>query len=117
MGAPYRTFSPGAPPPCPEEIQAQMRGRWRRRDRAGSDLRAGTDIVVESVVHAYVLTECPEGVTIATLALHFDAEFDQGVEGSAVERAVRELVRDRRLRMQGARVVVDRPGRGRRRRH
>jgi hypothetical protein len=66
--------------------------------------------VVESVVLAYLVTERPQGMTILMLSLHLNAEFDQGVEGSAVERAVRELVRDGQLRMQGGKVVPGRPG-------
>jgi hypothetical protein len=66
--------------------------------------------VVESVVLAYLITERPQGMTILMLSLYFNAEFDQGVEGSAVERAVRELVRDGQLRMQGGKVVPGRPG-------
>jgi hypothetical protein len=65
--------------------------------------------MVESVVLAYLVTERPEGMTIPALALHFNAEFDQGVNGSAVERAVRELVCDGRLRMDGAKVIPPRP--------
>jgi hypothetical protein len=89
-----------------------MPGWWRRRERSKSGRYAATDTLVESVVLAYVLTERPEGVMIPTLALHFNAEFDQGVDGSAVERAVRELVCAGLLRMEGARVMADRPGRG-----
>jgi hypothetical protein len=47
---------------------------------------------------------------IPMLALRFNAEFGQGESGSAVERAVRELVCDGRLRMQRGKVVPGRPG-------
>ena len=67
-------------------------------------------MLVEAVVLAYVVGERPEGVTIPMLALRFNAEFDQGDTGSAVERAVRELVRDGRLQMQGGKVVPRRLG-------
>jgi hypothetical protein len=73
-----------------------MPGRWRSGVR---------DMLVESVVLAYIVNEWPDGVTIPALALRFNAEFDQGVSGSAVERAVRELVRDGRLQIRAGRVV------------
>jgi len=84
--------------------------RWKRRSQTESE-RCAADVVVESILLAYVAIERPEGVTIPLLALRFNAEFDQGVDGSAVERAVRELVRDGRLRMRGGSVVPNRPGR------
>ena len=62
-------------------------------------------MVVESVVLAYIVAERPEGVIIPMLALRFNAEFEQGVNGSAVERAVRELVREGWLEMQGGKVI------------
>lgn len=86
-----------------------MPGWWRRRGRTESG-RCAEDALVESVVLAYVVGERPEGVTIPMLALRFSAEFDQGDTGSAVERAVRELVRDGRLHMQGGKVVPRRLG-------
>ncbi len=49
-------------------------------------------------------------MTIPILALRFNAEFEQGDTGSAVERAVRELVRDGRLQMRAGKVVPRRPG-------
>jgi hypothetical protein len=62
-------------------------------------------------VLAYILTTPPRGVRILTLALDLNADFDQGIDGSAVERAVRELVRDGRLWMRAGRVVwVDSAG-------
>lgn len=70
------------------------------------------DVLVESVVLAYIVTERPESVMIPMLAFRFNAEFDQGESGSAVERAVRELVCDGRLRMRRGKVVPDRPGWG-----
>jgi hypothetical protein len=86
---------------------------WRRRVRTHAERGASDDgVLVESVVLAYIVTERPEGVMIPTLALRFNAEFDQGVSGSAVERAVRELVCDGRLRMQRGKVVPNRPGWG-----
>jgi hypothetical protein len=89
-----------------------MLGWWRRRVREQPERRAADDVLVESVVLAYIVAERPEGVMIPLLALRFNAEFDQGVSGPAVEQAVRELVRDGRLRMQDGKVVPDRPGRG-----
>jgi hypothetical protein len=86
---------------------------WRKRVRAQTERRASDDdVLVESVVLAYVVTERPEGEMIPMLALRFNAEFDQGVSGSAIERAVRELVCDGRLRMQRGKVVPDRAGSG-----
>jgi hypothetical protein len=82
--------------------------RRRRRGRSNFQRHPPEDIVVQAVVLAYIVAECPEGVMIPTLALRFNAEFDQGYGGSAVERAVRELVCDGRLRMQGGRVIPDR---------
>jgi hypothetical protein len=82
--------------------------RQRGRMKSGN----ADDSLVEAVVLAYVITERPEGVTIPALALRFNAEFDQGVCGSAVERAVLELVRDGRLWMQSGKVVPDRRGWG-----
>jgi hypothetical protein len=82
---------------------------WSRRLVRTEPLRCtAEDVVVESVLLAYVGTERPEGVTIPMLALRFNVEFDQGVNGSAVERAVRELVRDGRLQMRGGKVVAAR---------
>ncbi|MCW2987409.1 MAG: hypothetical protein JWM24_347 [Solirubrobacterales bacterium] len=89
-----------------------MSGWWRRRVRTDSKRCASDDVVVESVVLAYIVTERPEGVTIPMLALRFNAEFDQGISGSAIERAVRELVCDGQLRMHRGKVVPDRPGWG-----
>jgi hypothetical protein len=86
---------------------------WRKRIRTQAEQgTSDDDVLVESVVLAYIVTERPEGVMIPMLALHFNAEFDQGERGSAVERAVRELVCDGRLRMDRGRVVPDRPGWG-----
>jgi hypothetical protein len=78
---------------------------WRRRIRTQSERPISDDAVVESVVLAYIVDEQPEGVLIPMLALRFNAEFGQELGGSAVERAVRELVRDGRLRMDGGRVA------------
>ena len=75
-----------------------------KAERRASD----DDVLVESAVLAYIVAEHPEGVTIPLLALHFDDELEQGFSGSAVERAVRELVCDGRLRMQRGKVVPDR---------
>jgi hypothetical protein len=80
----------------------------RQRVRAESERSASDDVLVESVVLAYVVGERPEGVTIPMLALRFSAEFELGDTGSAVERAVRELVCDGRLQMRGGKVVPDR---------
>lgn len=77
----------------------------RRRIERRAERRPAEDIRVESAVLAHIVVERPEGVIIPMLALRFGAEFDQGSSGLAVERAVRELVRDGRLRMQGGRVV------------
>ena len=85
-----------------------MPGRWRKQDRSDSERSPSGDVVVESVVLAYIVSDRPEGVTIPMLALRFNAEFEQGVSGSAVERAVRELC-DGRLQMQGGKVVPNRP--------
>jgi hypothetical protein len=86
---------------------------WRRRVRTHAKRHpSDDDALVESVVLAYIVTERPEGVMIPMLALRFNAEFDQGESGSAVERAVRELVCDGRLRMQRGKVVPDRPSWG-----
>jgi hypothetical protein len=76
-----------------------------RRIERGAERRTAEDIRVESAVLAHIVVERPEGVIIPMLALRFSAEFDQGSSGSAVERAVRELVCDGRLRMQGGKVV------------
>jgi hypothetical protein len=79
---------------------------WRKRVGAKAERRASDDdALVESVVLAYIVAEHPEGVTIPLLALHFDAELEQGLTGSAVERAVRELVCDGRLEIQCGKVV------------
>lgn len=84
---------------------------WRRRARAGAGVSISEDMLVESVVLTYIITECPEGVTIPALALRFNAKFEQGVAGSAVERAVRELVCDGRLQIRGGHVIPAWPGR------
>jgi hypothetical protein len=76
--------------------------------RAESARGASGDALVESIVLAYIVAERPQGVTIPALALHFNAEFEQGVDGSAVERAVRELVRDGRLEIRAGRVLPNR---------
>lgn len=81
---------------------------WRKRIPAEPERRASEDILVESAVLTYLLTEQPKGVTIPMLALRFNAEFGQGASGWAVERAVRELVRDGRLQMRGGKVVPNR---------
>jgi hypothetical protein len=81
---------------------------WKRKPRENSERCVADAVLVESVVLAYVVGECPQGVTIPTLAVRFNAEFDQGIGGLAVERAVRELVCAGRLQMQGGRVVPDR---------
>jgi hypothetical protein len=86
---------------------------WRKRIRIQAEqATTDDDVLVESVVLAYIVNERPEGVTIPMLAVRFNAEFDQGDGGSAVERAVRELVCDGRLRMQRGKVVPYRPGWG-----
>ena len=95
-------------PAAPRPLSQRMPGLWRKRDRTRFRRRGSEDMLVEAVVLAYVVTERPEGVPIPALALHFNAEFDQGIGGSAIERAVRELVCAGRLRMKGAKVV---PGR------
>lgn len=88
-----------------------MPASWRKRVRAQAERpTSDDDVLVEAVVLAYIVTERPEGVMIPMLALRFNAEFDQGESGSAVERAVRELVCDGRLRMERGKVVPDRPG-------
>jgi hypothetical protein len=89
-----------------------MSGRWRKRARAQSQRRGSDDVLVESVLLAYIVYERPEGVLIPMLALRFSAELDQGLDGSAIERAVRELVCDGRLRMQGGKVVPGPPPEG-----
>lgn len=81
---------------------------WERGLRENSEQCAADDVLVESVVLAYIVGECPEGVSILTLSLRFNAELDQGIGGLAVERAVRELVCSGRLQMQGGKVVPDR---------
>jgi hypothetical protein len=73
--------------------------------QARAEASASEDVLVESVVLAYIVTERPQGMTIPMLALHFNAEFQQGASGSAVECAVRELVRAGRLQMHGGKVV------------
>ena len=79
-----------------------MLEQLKRQERGRSETPIGE---VESIVLDYVMTEHPEGVYLAALALHFSPEFGQSSTGSAVERAVRELVRDGRLRMRGGKVV------------
>jgi hypothetical protein len=74
----------------------------------GGAAPAPDERLIQSVLLAYVETEQPEGVTILMLSLRFNAEFEQGIGGSAVERAVRELVRDGLLRMRGGKVVPER---------
>jgi hypothetical protein len=69
------------------------------------DVSESSDMLVQSVLLAYVVFERPDGVTIVELALRFSAEFGQGHTGDAVERAVRELVRMRLLQMNGSRVI------------
>jgi hypothetical protein len=76
---------------------------------AQSERRGSDDVLVESVLLAYIVYERPEGVLIPMLALRFSAEFDQDLGGSAIERAVRELVCDGRLQMQGGKVVPGPP--------
>jgi hypothetical protein len=78
---------------------------WTRRDRKEPGRIGIDDALVQSVVLAYIITERSEGVTIPMLSLHFNAEFDQGEKGLAVERAVRELVSEGRLRMEVGLVV------------
>jgi hypothetical protein len=67
--------------------------------------RHALDVLLKSVVLAYIITERPGGVIIPILALRFHAEFDLDISGSAIERAVRELVCDGWLRMQQGKVV------------
>lgn len=88
--------------PAVYEPPYRMLDQLKRQERGRSETPIGE---VESIVLAYVKTERPEGVYLAALALHFNAEFGQGSTGLAVERAVRELVRDGRLRMRGGKVV------------
>jgi hypothetical protein len=71
-------------------VPCKCPGRWRRRDRTESERRAANDLWSNRAL-AYVFTERPQGAAIPALALHFHTEFDQGIGGSAVERAVREL--------------------------
>lgn len=82
-----------------------MPARWRNQAEAQRERRGSDNADVESAVFAYIVGERPKGVTVPMLALRFNDEFDQGIDGSAVERAVRELVRDGRLQMQGGRVI------------
>jgi hypothetical protein len=85
--------------------------QWSKRQvRTGYESDASDNGLVELVVLAYIVAERPEGVTIPMLSLRFNAEFDQGISGSAVERAVRDLVCAGRLRMHGGKVVPDQPG-------
>ncbi len=90
-------------------LPAQPHREFRHGGADDPERLASEDIRVESAVLAYVVTERLQGVIIAMLALRFAAEFDQGSSGMAVERAVRELVRDGRMRMRGGRVVPNRP--------
>lgn len=56
---------------------------------------------MESTVLAHILCECPGGETIPVLSWLLSPS----EEGDLVERAVRELVRARLLRIEGGRVV------------
>jgi hypothetical protein len=103
-------FSPQGVPVVSYSVSLRTPSWQKRRVWTDSRQDAAEDMLVESVVLAHLITERPQGMTILMLSLHFNAEFDQGVEGSAVERAVRELVRDGQLRMEGGRVVPGRPG-------
>jgi len=67
-------------------------------------------LLVESVVLSYVLTECPEGISVWALAAHFNVEFDQGEGSMDVEVAARELVRSRLLQMRRGMLVPDQAG-------
>ena len=91
--------------PLPHNAMASW---WKRLARKDPERRPPVDVVVQSVVLAYIVAECPEGVSIALLARHFNAEFEQGIDGTAVECAVRELVSNGQLRTQGGKVVPDR---------
>jgi hypothetical protein len=84
-------------------------GLVEKTSPAQSERRGSDDVLVESVLLAYIVYERPEGVLIPMLALRFSAEFDQDLGGSAIERAVRELVCDGRLQMQGGKVVPGPP--------
>lgn len=86
-----------------------MKGRWLQPVRAEAKPGSADDFLVEEAVFDYIAGEQPGGVTIPMLALRFNAEFDQGIGGSAVERAVRELVCDDWLQMRGAAVIPVRP--------
>lgn len=82
-----------------------MPNRQRKQAWTPAEQRPCKDALVESAVLSYIIDEQSGGMTIPMLALHFNTEFDQGQSGSAVERAVRELVRDGRLQVQGGKVV------------
>lgn len=85
--------------------------RGRRLVRAKVKRCAPGDLSVELAILACLAVERSEGVTIPMLARRFNTEFDQGISGSAVERAVRGLVRDGWLQTQGARVAPFASGR------
>jgi hypothetical protein len=106
-GAPF--LSPYGRPRRSSSVSQRTMSRWRKLVRTKAEQCAPDDLLVESAVLDYVITERPEGVSIPMLALRFNAEFDQGVSGLAVERAVRELVRDGYLRMHGGKVVLHKP--------
>jgi hypothetical protein len=104
-GGAHRTFPVPGVPAAPSRSSHQMPGRWRNQVGGEAKECASDDVLVESIVLAYIVAEHPEGVTIPMLALHFDAELGQVLTGSAVERAVRELVCEGRLEIQGGKVV------------
>lgn len=73
---------------------------------AHKDSTAPNDcFAVESAVLAYVLGERAEGVTIFELGIALNGGLVDITKNDAIERAVRELVRDGLLRMNGASVA------------
>jgi hypothetical protein len=72
---------------------------------AGDSAPSYEDLTVESAVLAFVVGERPEGTTIFDLGWKMNGGTIDTRENDAIERAVRELVRARLLRMEGALVV------------
>ena len=75
----------------------------RRKPQPAGDTYDET--MSQSVVLTYVLTECPEGISVTSLAARLDGQLRQPEGGMAVEVAVRELVCCCLLQMRGGLVV------------
>lgn len=85
-----------------------MHGRWQKAKRAHQtnvlSCPSYDDLRMESAVFCYVVGEGHHDKTIPELSWELSSLSD-GVEGDAVERAVREFVGAGLLRIDGGRVV------------